>query len=151
MTEKRVWGNACWFLFHVAASKLRSDRPDQVQKLLEKIMYVCRHLPCPICAQHAIKTFNSIRRENIITNEDLILCIFQLHNIVNSRTKKAQFSIEEYNKLYATASLDLVLNNWLVIMSKNLPGERGMLYTMSRNNMIKDVASFFINNRSSFN
>lgn len=150
MPEKKVWGNACWFLFHVAAMRIRSERQDQIQRLLDKIIYVCRHLPCPICTEHAVNTFNSIRRENIKTKEDLILCIFQLHNIVNARTKKPQFSIEDHNKMYENAPLDVVFNNWRIIMSRNLPGERNMLYTMSRNNMVKDVTSFFVNNRSSF-
>lgn len=150
MTEKKVWGNACWFLFHTAAMKMRIERQDQIQILLDKIIYICRHLPCPICAQHATETFTTIRRENIKTKEDLILCLFQFHNMVNSRTKKPQFSFEEHNKMYESASLDLVFNNWRLILSRNLPGERSMLYTMSRNNMVKDITSYFVNNRSSF-
>lgn len=150
MTEKKVWGNACWFLFHVAAMRLRIDRQDHVQLLLDKIIYVCRHLPCPVCTQHANDIFNGIRRENIKTKDDLIMCIFQFHNIVNARTKKPQFSIEEHNNMYNNASIDLVFNNWRMIMSRNYPGERNMLYTMSRNIMIKDLVSFFSNKRSLF-
>ena len=150
MTEKKVWGNVCWFLFHGVAMKLRSDRHDLVHQLLDKIIYVCRHLPCPICSQHAINSLNKIKRENIRTKEDLILCLFQFHNIVNAQTKKAQFTIEEHNAMYERISLDVAFNNWRIVMSRNLPGDRSMLYTMSRNNMVNDLTNFFVNNRTAF-
>lgn len=150
MVGKKIWGNSCWFLFHVAALKLNPERTDMIQKLFNIIVYICRHLPCPICSQHAIKTLNNIKKEKIKTKQDLVLCLFQFHNIVNVRIKAPQFTIEEHNIKYENMQLPYVFNNWVFIMSKNLPGDRNMLYTMSRNNMIKDVLSFFVNNRSAF-
>ena len=150
MTTKKIWGNACWFLFHGVAMKLRNDREDLVKPIFDKLLYICRHLPCPICSQHAINTFNKAKRENIRTKDDLINFLFQFHNIVNSQTRSPQFTMEEHNNMYNRISLVCAFNNWRSVMSRNLPGDRSMLYTMSRNNMIKDVSAFFINNRDAF-
>ena len=52
--------------------------------------------------------------------------------------------------MYNRISLVGAFNNWRNVMSRNLPGDRSMLYTMSRNNMIKDVSAFLFNNRDAF-
>lgn len=150
MTQKSIWGNACWFLFHVSAIKLKVDSFEQVQKLLDKIMHICRNLPCPICSGHANEMFRTMRKESIKTKKDLIMWLFNFHNTVNKRIRLPQFSIEDHNKMYTDAPLNKIINNWIAVMSRNSPGQRSMLYTMTRNNMVKQTATYFVNNRDSF-
>lgn len=149
MTTKTEWGNACWFLFHTAAAKINENNIEMIRPLLDVILYVCRHLPCPVCSEHAINSFKLLRIEKINSKDKLIDCLLQFHNSVNSRTKKQHFTRAECDNKYNHLHLSRVFNIWANIMAKNMPG-RNMLYSMSRNKMITDVKKFFIDNQQSF-
>jgi hypothetical protein len=149
MTNKTEWGNACWFLFHTAAAKLKETDVNLIRPLLDIILYICRHLPCPICSEHAISSFKLLRAEKIDSKEALINCLLQFHNSVNARTGKKQFTRLECDNKYSNMFTVRIFNIWANIMGRNMPG-RNMLYTMSRNKMIVDVKKFFIENHLSF-
>ena len=56
------------------------------------------------------------------------------------RTKKQQVSFEDAKTKYEKARLYPIVNNFVSIMKRNVPGERSMMYTMSRVNAVeKDV------------
>ena len=150
MPTKKDWGNACWFLFHVIASKLNENRTDLIRQILETIKYICRNLPCPICSDHAISAFKMLQIEKVKSKDDLINCLLQFHNSVNARTGTQQFTRVNCDKKYCNLMLDRTFYSWVNIMAKNTPG-RNMMYTMSRNKMIVDVKQFLIENLSAFN
>ena len=146
------WGNACWFLFHTLAVKLKPERTDLVPKILSLVINVCKNLPCPDCSQHATATLNSLRCNQIKTRDQLMLVLWQFHNMVNKRRKVEFFSIDEYNKKYSNALFDPIVSNFIRVMKGKFPtNERGMLNSMQRSIMVDDVESFVSNNRQGFN
>ena len=146
------WGNACWFLFHTLAVKLKPERTDLVPKILSLVINVCKNLPCPDCSQHATATLNSLRCNQIKTRDQLMLVLWQFHNMVNKRRKVEFFSIDEYNKKYSNALFDPIVSNFIRVMKGKFPtNERGMLNSMQRSIMVDDVDSFVSNNRQGFN
>ena len=146
------WGNACWFLFHTLAVKLKPERTDLVPKILSLVINVCKNLPCPDCSQHATATLNSLRYNQIKTRDQLMLVLWQFHNMVNKRRKVEFFSLDEYNKKYSNALFDPIVSNFIRVMKGKFPtNERGMLHSMQRSIMVDDVASFVSNNRQGFN
>lgn len=149
MPTKKEWGNVCWSLFHILASKLNENRSDLIRPILDTIKYICRNLPCPICSDHAINAFKILRIEKIKSKDDLINCLLQFHNSVNARIGTKQFTRENCDKKYCDLMLDKTFYTWVNIMSRNAPG-RNMMYTMSRNKMIVDVKRFLIDNLAAF-
>ncbi len=152
MSLKQLWGNACWYLFHTLAYKLKEGEEHLIPNILQNIKNVCRNLPCPDCSEHAIKTLSHLRCDLIRRREDLIEVLRQFHNSVNKRIKEPQFSREEHDIKYESAVFDKIVANFLHVMSLNFPSnERAMIYTMQRKRMLNDVASFINQNRDSFN
>lgn len=144
------WGNSCWLLFHSTAVKLKEDQTHLVPVILNLIYNICNNLPCPTCSEHAMSTFKLLKRERIKTKEDLIKCIWQFHNIVNRHTGKPFYSREKHDDLYKNTNLGDILMNWIKIMSRTRHGDRNMLYTFSRTNIVKKVIEFYKKHKSSF-
>jgi hypothetical protein len=151
MTTKKVWGNACWLLFHAMAVNLKDEHHEMAQSILNLIVHICKNLPCPDCSRHSIEILRKINRQNIKTKSDLVTVIFEFHNIVNERTQKKQFTKEEHDNLYKQVHLGFALKQWYSVMLSRMPGEKNMLYSISRNIMIKNVNSFFNKNKHVFN
>lgn len=151
MTTKQVWGNACWGLFHAMVVHLNEGNQDMLQPILNIIVQICQNLPCPECAAHSLDILRKINRQSIKTKADLVTLIFEFHNIVNERTHKKQFTKEEHDALYAKVQLGHAIQQWYSVMLNRMPGERNMLYSISRNLMIKNVNIFFNKHRHKFN
>lgn len=144
------WGNSCWFLFHSTAVKLKEDQTHLVPVILNLIYNICNNLPCPTCAAHATSTFKLLRQERVKTKEDLIKCLWQFHNIVNQHTGKPFCSREKHDDLYGKKNLGSILPDWIKIMSRTRHGDRNMLYTFSRSNIVKKVIDFYTKHKDSF-
>jgi len=151
MTKKDVWGNACWHLFHAACIKLKPERIDLVHDLLRLITTICRNLPCPTCSDHASHIMSGIIINRIKTQSDLITCIYQFHNKVNARIEHPICAREHHDAIYKNAILGKIIQHFITTMNINWPGDRNMLYSMSRNRMLQTVIDFFRKNKDAFN
>ena len=146
MSSKKQWGNACWYLFHTLAYKLKEEYTKEVPKILDHIIAICANLPCPDCSKHAIETLTRLNKNAIKSRESLINAMFQFHNIVNKRTGNQQFSREEHDKLYSRASFYAIYNNFWSVMLINARGERAMMYNLARKNALLNLDKYIKQN-----
>jgi len=151
MYSKALWGNVCWQLFHSTVSNLKEERVDIIRPILIMIASVCRNLPCPDCSVRASHLVNTLKVNKIKTKADLITCVYQLHNKVNMHSKAPQFARKEHDLLYNDTQLVPIIVKFIQIMQINWPGERNMMYTMSRNRMLKEMMAFYKQNKDAFN
>ncbi len=151
MSSKKQWGNACWYLFHTLAYKLKEEHTNEIQNILNHIIAICSNLPCPDCSEHAIQTLNRLNRNAINSKESLVNAIFQFHNIVNRHTGKSQFSRKEHDELYARASFYPIYNNFWTVMLLNAKGERAMIYNLARKNALLSFDKYIKQNVHIFN
>ena len=151
MSSKKQWGNACWYLFHTLAYKLKEEHTNEIQNILNHIIAICSNLPCPDCSEHAIQTLNRLNRNAINSKESLVNAIFQFHNIVNRHTGKSQFSRKEHDELYARASFYPIYNNFWTVMLINAKGERAMIYNLARKNALLNFDKYIKQNVHIFN
>tara|TARA_B100000902_G_scaffold390464_1_gene439418 strand:- start:1169 stop:1630 length:462 start_codon:yes stop_codon:yes gene_type:complete len=152
MSLKQAWGNACWYLFHTLAYKLKDDRVDLVPQILANIRYVCANLPCPDCSAHAIETMKTLRHDRIKTKDALIQVLHQFHNVVNKKTGQAFFTRQEHDEKYDKARTDAICSNFIRVMQSRFPtNERGIVNDLQRKIMVKHIHDFITKERSAFN
>ena len=152
MSLKQVWGNACWYLFHTLAFKLKHNDANLIRDIIVKIMYICKNLPCPECSQHAVETLSKLNINLVRTREALITVLLQFHNSVNRRTKKPEFSRKEYDEKYNKSNFDAIVIHFIKAMNLRYPtNERGMANELQRRIMTNNITEFITKNRHSFN
>lgn len=151
MSSKKIWGNACWYLFHTLATKLKVEHENHVSNLLDNIIKICAVLPCPECAQHATQTLKRLNKRKVRSREDLIKVLFEFHNIVNRRVGHKEFSREDHDNLYMRAAFYSIYNNFYNVMIQNVKAERAMIYNMARRNVLLDFDKYIKENVHIFN
>ena len=92
MSSKKEWGNACWYLFHTLAYKLKEEYNSEVSNLLNHIISICGNLPCPDCSKHATETLQRVNKGAVNNKESLINVLFQFHNMVSNFQEKSMIN-----------------------------------------------------------
>ena len=151
MSSKKIWGNACWYLFHTLATKLSIEHEKEVSNLLDNIIKICGVLPCPECAEHATQTLRRLNKKHVKTKEALERVLFEFHNIVNKRVGHKEFSREEHDNLYKKANFYAIYNHFHSVMIQNVKAERAMIYNMARKNVIMEFDKYIKENVHIFN
>ena len=152
--SKQIWGNACWYLFHALAEKLKpeSDTPSNIQTILFHFKQICFNLPCPSCQEHAIKTLEKVNFNNIKNKSDLKTFFWEFHNIVNKRINKPIFSRDKLDDMYSKAIFINIVNRFITVMkSKDISTERTMMNTISRHLCVDSFAKYIRENGYSYN
>ena len=86
------------------------------------------------------------------SKEALITVLLQFHNSVNRRTRKPEFTREEYDKKYSLSNFNAIIINFINVMNLRFPtNERGMSNELQRRIMVKNVTDFIAKNRHFFN
>ena len=152
MSTKQEWGNACWHLIHSLSFKMKNDDKSLIQELMNLLYNVCLNLPCPECSEHAKETFAHAKRNGASVNniQDFQVFWWKFHNLVNQRTRKEMVSFDDAKAKYEKARVFNIVNNFMSIMKRNVPGERSMMYTMSRINAVNKLFNFIRENQGSF-
>lgn len=152
MSMKQLWGNACWYLFHTLAYKLKEEHQKLIPEILSKIIYISKNLPCPECSEHAVYTLSKLRHNLVTSREDLIKVLLQFHNSVNKRTDKPDFTREEYDTKYDSADFDAIVIHFIKVMNLRFPtNEKGIANELQRRIMVKNITNFISAHRESFN
>lgn len=140
MTSKKEWGNACWYLFHTLAFKLKEkEEKKYVPILLKQILGICANLPCPECSNHAVNTLKKLNVKSITTREKMIEALLIFHNIVNGRLGKKHFTRKEHDELYSRANIFSIYNNFFRIMTTSLKNEKALLNNFYRKKNVKEL------------
>ena len=148
--SKKLWGNACWYLFHSLAYKIKPERIDLIKPIISAIKNVCSNLPCPDCSNDATYLLSSLRENSIKSKDDLIHALWMFHNKINKKLGVKHFTLEESNKLYNKANLKNILINFNKVMNYNISNSRMMLYTMSKRNAINNMNNLILSNKTAF-
>uniref|UniRef100_A0A6C0CS61 thiol oxidase n=1 Tax=viral metagenome TaxID=1070528 RepID=A0A6C0CS61_9ZZZZ len=142
MSSKKEWGNACWYLFHTLAYKLKENQEKEIPVILDHILAICGNLPCPDCANHAIKTLKRLNRRAVNSKEMLVKTLFEFHNIVNRRIGKNQFTRKQHDEMYSRAQFFPIYNNFWRLMLINAKGEKAMMYNLARKNALMSLDTY---------
>tara|TARA_Y100000992_G_C21230675_1_gene475323 strand:- start:628 stop:1086 length:459 start_codon:yes stop_codon:yes gene_type:complete len=131
--KKEVWGPCIWKTLHVLTIKIKDDSfVEQHTKLIDIIIDICSHLPCPICSTHAQGMMKKMNLKSVNTKEKLIKILFLMHNEVNKRLKKPQYSYENVIPHYEKMNTkDVLLDYYNKNINANY-SERMMLYSFHR-------------------
>jgi hypothetical protein len=114
MSTIQSWGNITWEFFHTLAESIDSQKfPEVRSELINIIKNTCYNLPCPICAKHATDTMSNCYINKIITKNDFVEFLRQLHNIVNIILNKKTYSEEEIKNMYNNSNINNVTNNFI--------------------------------------
>jgi hypothetical protein len=92
---------------HTLAAKLKESQFDTMGPSVVRVLeQLCRHLPCPECAEHAHRFWSQVTKERILTKTDLITLLFVFHNSVNARKRLPLFSFAELSKYESIRLMD---------------------------------------------
>lgn len=145
------WGKATWTLFHTLAEKLKENEIHHVPVLLNEIINICHHLPCPTCREHAIATIKSSNKSLITNKQQLIRFLWEFHNKVNVKKKRNIMRFEDCKKMYKLANTGNVIQYFLNIFSLNAKNEKGMMDTFHRTKCIEKFKKYILKNHLKFN
>jgi len=112
--KKMKWGEPTWYLFHTLSYKIKEEHFKKVRvELLNNIYSICANLPCPMCAEHASSYLKTINFYNIQTKQDLIMMLFNFHNVVNKKKNLPLFQFENFEEKYSKAVTKNIIYNFL--------------------------------------
>jgi len=94
------WGPAAWLFLHSVTFQYPENPTDQ-DKNNYKIFFdsLQNILPCPQCREHYQKNLKE-NPMNLESRESLIKWVIDLHNAVNKKNSKKEYSYDEVNDLY---------------------------------------------------
>ena len=143
-TNKMLWGEPTWFLFHTLAQKVNENSFPLIRKeLFQLICRICGNLPCPECTNHATQYLHDINFDTITTKEQFKNMLWQFHNTVNSRKGYAQYP---FNKLsiYERANAGNIVQNFLHHFEQKSYNMRLAAHTFHRSMAITYIRKWFL-------
>lgn len=96
------WGPALWRFLH-ASSFAFPEEPERVRRVQmhEFLRSVGQVLPCQTCREHYNQYIQEHLDESATANrENLVAWVVELHNAVNRRTGKREWSVDEVRRMY---------------------------------------------------
>jgi hypothetical protein len=125
--SKKDWGNISWILMHSLAQKVTI------------IFDICSNLPCPDCREHAIKLLKTSNIHKISNKKQLISFLCEFHNIVNKKLKKPTKKIEEVEKQYSTAKLNMIVSIFFKVYNSVIYNEKMLADSFRRKIFLKKL------------
>jgi FAD-linked sulfhydryl oxidase len=101
--DTKIWGPSFWQSLHLL-SLAYPEAPSQVDMDSHKqfLYSLARVLPCPICRQHFLSYLSEVDLDIILKNKDsFVRFIFSVHNDVNKRLDKPQWTYEQFYEYYS--------------------------------------------------
>tara|TARA_B100001758_G_C18360700_1_gene585541 strand:- start:588 stop:1040 length:453 start_codon:yes stop_codon:yes gene_type:complete len=148
--SKTEWGNATWYIIHTLSYKLKRSENHHVGSLFKELVHISTNLPCPDCSQHARMYINHAKSVPRNRNE-LITFFWGMHNWVNNKLHKPQFSSKDFVAKYDLARTSNVIQYYISIISKNGRYDKAMLSTFNRSIMVTAFIKYINNNIHRFN
>lgn len=131
--EKHLWGPAIWYFFHGIAEKINPDKfADHKQNLFKILDIVCSNLPCPDCSEHALQEIKKINVANVTSRDAYKELILGLHNRVNIRLKKTQFTRQQLDEKYKSVNLKGVMHNFNIAYNTSFYNEKAFQNTLRK-------------------
>ena len=99
------WAWRCWTVFHTSAYQFSESKRDAYIKFY---ILMGDLLPCPKCARglrfflHNWKGLERLRKMK--TKDEMVIWVVDLHNYVNNKLNKRQFTYAQANKIWGNKS-----------------------------------------------
>ena len=116
-----VWGPHLWFYMHTLSFNY-PENPTNKNKVDHKEFFknLKETLPCENCRNHYNKFWDTYKIENyLVSKQKLIEWVLILHNDVNKRNNKPQWSIDRLKKYYKKQYSDEP-ENYLIAYAKSI-------------------------------
>lgn len=144
LTGKEAWSIPTWYLFHGLAEKINinffNNEKDTIIKFYKLI---CQNLPCPICQHSATLYLKQEKFEKVIkTKEDLINFLYNMHNWVNKKLKKKEYSKSGLEK-YKRINIKHCIRLWVQRFFRTYHVHNNF-NNWRRNMIMEDVKKFFL-------
>lgn len=138
--SKKDWGNISWILMHSLAQKVTENNFINCKQILIKIIFdICNNLPCPDCREHANKLLKTSNINKISNKKQLISFLWEFHNIVNKKLKKPTKNIEEVEKHYSTAKLNMIVSTFFKVYNSVIYNEKMLADSFRRKIFLKKL------------
>jgi len=138
--SKKDWGNISWILMHSLAQKVTENKFIDCKQILIIIIFdICSNLPCPDCREHAIKLLKTSNIHKISNKKQLISFLCEFHNIVNKKLKKPTKNIEEVEKQYSTAKLNMIVTIFFRVYNSVIYNEKMIADSFRRKIFLKKL------------
>ena len=138
--SKKDWGNISWILMHSLAQKVTENKFVNCKEILIKIIFdICNNLPCPDCREHANKLLKTSNINKISNKKQLISFLCEFHNIVNKKLKKPTKNIEEVEKKYSGAKLNMIVITFLKVYNSVIYNEKMLADSFRRRIFLKKL------------
>jgi hypothetical protein len=138
--SKKDWGNISWILMHSLAQKVTENNFINCKQILIKIIFdICNNLPCPDCREHANKLLKTSNINKISNKKQLISFLWEFHNIVNKKLKKPTKNIEEVEKQYSTAKLNIIVITFFRVYNSVIYNEKMLADSFRRKIFLKKL------------
>lgn len=138
--SKKDWGNISWILMHSLAQKVTENKFINCKQILIRIIFdICSNLPCPDCREHAIKLLKTSNIHKISNKKQLISFLCEFHNIVNKKLKKPTKRIEEVEKQYSTAKLNMIVSIFFKVYNSVIYNEKMLADSFRRKIFLKKL------------
>ena len=104
------WGPGAWNTLHAFAHTYpRTAEPARQAAMRELLRLFGEHLPCPKCRMHYAAYLEAhLADASLATRDALVAFLNSLHNDVNRRLGKRQYSLAEHYAVYRRPSLLLL-------------------------------------------
>ena len=111
-----IWGPRAWLLIHYLTYNCNSS-PSQLKKFEIFFNNFEVFIPCPMCVDFYLKEKKLIKID-FKNKDDLIKWGLDIHNYVNKRLHKQEYSLEKSTELYSKITLNpLYLRPYLEILA----------------------------------
>ena len=138
--SKKDWGNISWILMHSLAQKVTENKFLDCKQILIKIIFdICNNLPCPDCREHANKLLKTSNINKIYNKKQLISFLCEFHNIVNKKLKKPTKNIEEVEKKYSGAKLNIIVITFFKVYNSVIYNEKMLADSFRRKIFLKKL------------
>lgn len=144
ISGKAKWSIPTWYLFHGLAEKININFfNEEKETILKFYQLICNSLPCPIC-QHSAKLYLKKEKFHTVvkTKEDLINFIYKMHNWVNKKLKKKEFSKSGLEK-YKRININQCIRLWVQRFFQTYYVHNNFNH-WRRNFIMEDVKKFFL-------
>jgi hypothetical protein len=141
--KKSEWGPIIWTTLHVFTIHVKDSHFQEAKKeLIETIISIMSNLPCPSCSNHAISMVKKYRMKQIQTKEQLIKCLFHMHNEANKRLKKKIFNYEDLIKTYQNLDFKQVMTRYYDSSQQLSYSEKMMMYNFHRRQFLSKFKKY---------
>ena len=124
--SKVEWGNATWYLIHTLCNKLVPSNEIIIRQLFNHLTTITTNLPCPDCSHHSSLFINHYKNNIPKTNDQLNIYFWNMHNWVNKRLRKSEFSVIDYKAKYDLANTNNIINYYISVINKNANNSKAM-------------------------